>query len=114
MHSKYVGQINKAKILQCLASGDIDGMSTKSITHETELHRDTVYTLTRQLMATGLVTKGQGRWGKYRLTEKALGDITLHGWIFGRNAFKEIWRTGTEILSDCQYCNSVDLNDASK
>src|SRR5919108_2730970 len=114
MHTKDVGELNKAKILQCLASGDIDGKSTTSITNETGLHRDTVYTLCRQLIATGLVMKGQGRWGKYRLTQKALGDISLVGWIFGKNAFKEIWRKGSEILSDCIYCNNIDLNDASK
>jgi hypothetical protein len=114
MHAKDVGELNKAKILQCLASGDIDGKSTTSITNETGLHRDTIHTLSRQLIATGLVTKGQGRWGKYRLTEKALGDVSLLGWIFGRSAFKEIWRKGSEILSGCQYCNNVDLNDAAK
>jgi hypothetical protein len=114
MHIKDVGELNKAKILQCLASGDIDGKSTTSITNETGLHRDTVHTLSRQLIATGLVMKGQGRWGKYRLTEKALGDVSLLGWIFGRSAFKEIWEKGSEILSGCQYCKNVDLNDAAK
>jgi hypothetical protein len=114
MHTKDVGELNKVKILQCLASGDIEGKNTTSITNETGLHRDTVHTLSRQLIATGLVMKGQGRWGKYRLTEKALGDVSLLGWIFGRSAFKEIWENGSEILSDCQYCNNVDLNDAAK
>jgi hypothetical protein len=114
MHTRDVGELNKVKILQCLASGDIDGKSTTSITKETGLHRDTVHTLSRQLIATGLVIKGQGRWGKYRLTEKALGDVSLLGWVFGRSAFKEIWENGSKILSDCQYCKNVDLNDASK
>jgi hypothetical protein len=58
--------------------------------------------------------KGQGRWGKYRLTQKALGDISLLGWIFGRSAFKEILKKGSKILSDCQYCKNVDLNDEAK
>jgi hypothetical protein len=40
-------------------------------------------------------------------------DISLVGWIFGKNAFKEIWK-GSEILSDCKYCNNIGLNDASK
>lgn len=114
MHSKHVGELNKLKILQCLASGDVDGKSTMSITTETGFHRDTVHTLSKQLIAAGLVMKGHGRWGKYRLTQKALGDISLVGWIFGKNAFKEIWRKGSEILSDCKYCNNIDLNDASK
>jgi hypothetical protein len=114
MHTKDVGELNKAKILQCLASGDIDGKSTTSITNETGLHRDTVHTLSRQLIAAGLVMKGQGRWAKYRLTEKALGDVSLLGWVFGRSAFKEIWKKGSEILSDCQYCKNVDLNDVSR
>jgi hypothetical protein len=114
MHSKHVGELNKLKILQCLASGDVDGKSTMSITAETGLHRDTVHTLSKQLIAAGLVMKGHGRWGKYRLTQKALGDISLVGWIFGKNAFKEIWRKGSEILSDCKYCNNTELNDASK
>ncbi len=114
MHSKDVGELNKAKILQCLASGDVDGKSTTSITTETGLHRDTVHTLSKQLIAAGLVVKGQGRWGKYHLTKKALGDISLVGWSFGKSAFKEIWRKGSEILSDCKYCNNIDLNDAPK
>jgi hypothetical protein len=114
MRTKDVGELNKAKILQCLASGDVDGKSTTSITNETGLHRDTVHALSRQLIATGLVTKGQNRWAKYRLTEKALGDISLLGWVFGRSAFKEILKKGSEILSDCQYCKNADLNDISK
>jgi hypothetical protein len=114
MNSKHVGELNKLKILQCLASGDVDGKSTMSITTETGLHRDTVHTLSKQLIAAGLVMKGHGRWGKYRLTQKTLGDISLVGWIFGKNAFKEIWRKGSEILSDCKYCNNIDLNDAPK
>jgi hypothetical protein len=114
MRVKDVGELNKAKILQCLASGNVDGKSTMNISAETGLHRDTVHTLSRQLIAAGLVVKGQGRWGKYRLTEKALGDISLVGWSFGKSAFKEMWRKGSEILSDCKYCNNIDLNDAPK
>jgi hypothetical protein len=114
MHTKDVGELNRVRILQCLASGDVDGKSTMNISAETGLHRDTVHTLSKQLIAAGLAVKGQGRWGKYRLTEKALGDISLVGWIFGKSAFKEIWRKGSEILSDCKYCNNIDLNDASK
>jgi hypothetical protein len=114
MRSKDVGELNKLKILQCLASGDVDGMSTTNITNETGLHRDTVHALSKQLIAAGLVVKGQGRWGKYHLTEKALGDVSLVGWSFGKSAFKEIWRKGSEILSDCKYCNNIDLNDAPK
>ena len=114
MHTKDVGELNRLRILQCLASGDVDGKSTMSITTETGLHRDTVHTLSKQLIAAGLVMKGQGRWGKYRLTQKALGDISLVGWSFGKSAFKEFWRKGSEILSDCKYCNNIDLNDAPK
>jgi hypothetical protein len=114
MRSKGVGELNKLKILQCLASGDVDGVSTTNITNETGLHRDTVHTLSKQLIAAGLVVKGQGRWGKYHLTEKALGDVSLVGWSFGKSAFKEIWRRGSEILSDCKYCNNIDFNDAPK
>src|SRR5215204_2694423 len=109
-----VGELNKARIMQCLASGDIDGKSTTGITIETGLHRDTVHTLSKQLISEGLVVKGQTKWGKYRLTEKALGDISLVGWSFGRSAFKEIWRKSSNILSDCKYCNNIDLNDAPK
>lgn len=114
MRSKDVGDLNKLKILQCLANGDVDGKSTMNITTETGLHRDTVHTLSKQLIAAGLVVKGKGRWGKYRLTQKALGDISLVAWSFGKSAFKEIWRRGSEILSDCKYCNNIDLNDAPK
>jgi hypothetical protein len=114
MYTKDVGDLNKVRILQCLASGDVDGKSTMNITAETGLHRDTVHTLSKQLIAAGLVVKGQGRWGKYRLTEKALGDISLVGWIFGKSVFKEIWRKGSNILTDCKYCNNIDLNDVSK
>jgi hypothetical protein len=114
MHTKDVAELNKEKILQCLASGDIDGKSTTSIANETGLHRDTVYTLSRQLIATGLLMKGQGRWGKYRLTKKALGDVSLLGWIFGRSAFKEILKKGSKILSNCQYCKNADLKDEAK
>lgn len=114
MRVKDVGELNKARILQCLASGDVDGKSTMNITTETGLHRDTVHTLSKQLIAAGLVMKGQGRLGKYRLTETALGNISLVGWSFGKSAFKEIWRRGSEILSDCKYCNNIDLKDAPK
>lgn len=114
MRAKDVGELNKEKILQCLASGDTDGKSTKSITNETGLHRDTVHTLSRQLIATGLVIKGQGRWGKYRLTEKALCDVSLLGWVFGRSVFKGIWNQTSKILSGCQYCKNVDLRDVSR
>ena len=114
MRNKDVGELNKIRILQCLASGDVDGKSTMNITTESGLHRDTVHTLSKQLIAAGLVVKGQGRWGKYRLTEKALGNISLVGWSFGKSAFKEIWRRGSEILSDCKYCNNIDLKDAPK
>jgi hypothetical protein len=114
MRVKDVGELNKARILQCLASGDVDGKSTMNITTETGLHRDTVHTLSKQLIAAGLIVKGQGRWGKYRLTEKALGNISLVGWSFGKSAFKEIWRRGSEILFDCKYCNNIDLKDAPK
>lgn len=114
MHTEDVGELNRVRILQCLASGVVDGKSTMNISAETGLHRDTVHTLSKQLIAAGLVVKGQGRWGKYRLTEKALGDISLVGWIFGKSAFKEIWRKGSEILSDCKYCNNIDLKDAPK
>jgi hypothetical protein len=114
MRTKEVGELNKLKILQCLANGDVDGKSTTSITSETGLHRDTVHALSKQLIAAGLIVKGQGRWGKYRLTQKTLGDISLVGWSFEKIAFKEIWRRGSEILSDCKYCNNIDLNDAPK
>lgn len=114
MRTRDVGELNKMKVLQCLVSGDVDGKSTMNIANETGLHRDTVHSLSKQLIASGLVVKGQGRWGRYHLTEKALGDPSIVGWIFGRNAFKEIWTNESKILSDCQYCKDVDLNDVSK
>jgi hypothetical protein len=113
MRSKDVGEQNKFKILQCLAAGDADGKSTSTVSREIALHRDTVHSLCRERVAAGLVVKGSGKWGKFRLTEKAIGDPSLLGWAFSRRAFKEILRRGDASSSGCKY-SKLDFKDVSK
>jgi hypothetical protein len=112
MRSIDVGEQNKFKILQCLATGDADGKSTSTISRETALHRDTVHSLCKELVAARLVVKGSGKWGKFRLTEKAIGDPSLLGWAFSKRAFKEILRRGDASSSGCKY-SKLDFKDVS-
>lgn len=112
MRKSDVGEANKFKILQCLASGD-SNKSTSTISIETGLHRDTVHSLCKTLIAADLIVKGPGRWGRYSLTEKALGDPRLLGWVFAKRAFKEILRKGDVSIIGCKY-SKVDWKDMSR
>ena len=62
---------NMRKILSSIANDMADKKSTSDIVKETGLHRDTVYSLGKELMHRfGLVEK-KGHFGNYRLTPKA-------------------------------------------
>lgn len=112
MRKSDVGEANKFKILQCLASEN-SSKSTSTISTETGLHRDTVHSLCRTLIAADLIVKGPGRWGRYSLTEKAFGDPRLLGWVFAKRAFKEILRKGDVSIIGCKY-SKLDCEDLTR
>jgi hypothetical protein len=113
MRSKDVGEQNKLKILQSIVTGHPEGKSTSEISRETGLHRDTIHTLCKELIAADLIVKGSGKWGKYRLTEKATGDLRLLGWIFFKRGFKQVLRKGDVTSSGCKY-SKLDFENISR
>jgi IclR helix-turn-helix domain len=88
---RLVGEQNKETILECIAKNEPEGRSTSELSEETGLHRDTIYSLSKQLENEGWVKKG-GKYGKYHLTEKALNDPSIGSWIFRGEVMRSIAR----------------------
>jgi hypothetical protein len=88
---KSIGQQNKEKIVSCLLEGYPKGKSTSELVKITGLHRDTIYTLCKDLTTNrGIVVKKEGKFGKYMLTAKALKDPGLSGLLFSKYAYDKI------------------------
>jgi IclR helix-turn-helix domain len=88
---RLIGEQNKETILECIAKSEPEGRSTSELSEETELHRDTIYNLSKQLENEGWVKK-EGKYGKYHLTEKALDDPSIGSWIFRGEVMRSIAR----------------------
>jgi hypothetical protein len=88
---RFIGEQNKDNILEHIANSEPEGRSTSELTEETGLHRDTIYTLSKQLEKDGWIKKG-GKYGKYRLTEKALYDPSIGSQIFRVEVMRSIAR----------------------
>jgi hypothetical protein len=62
---------NKRRILECVGSDIINGISTGRLVRETGLSRDTIYDLGLELIEEGLTTK-HGKQGNYVLTSRVV------------------------------------------
>lgn len=72
---------NKQKILGTIAKSEPEGRSTSELVRETGLHRDTVYTISKQLEEEDWIKKTD-KYGRYHLTETAVMDPHTASWIF--------------------------------
>jgi hypothetical protein len=72
---------NKQKILGAIAKSEPEGRSTSELVRETGLHRDTVYTISKQLEEVDWIKKTD-KYGRYHLTETAVMDPHTASWIF--------------------------------
>ena len=88
---KSIGQQNKEKILSCLLESYPAGQSTSELVKITGLHRDTIYTLCKDLTTNrGIVVKKEGKFGKYMLTAKALKEPRLSGLLLSKYEYDKI------------------------
>lgn len=88
---KSIGRQNKEKILSCLLEAYPEGKSTSELVKTTGLHRDTIYTLCKDLITyRGIVVKKESKFGKYMLTAKALKDPEISGLLFSKYAYDKI------------------------
>jgi hypothetical protein len=101
---RFIGEQNKENILECIAKSEPDGRSTSELRQETGLHRDTIYNLSKQLEDDGWVKKG-GKYGKYRLTEKAFNDPSIGSWIFRGEVMRSIARWSVPWTKPNKFCN---------
>ena len=99
-----IGEQNKEKILERIAKSEPEGRSTSELREETGLHRDTVYNLSKQLEDEELIKKS-GKYGKYRLTEKAFNDPSIGSWIFRNEVMRSIARWSVSAARPNKFCN---------
>ena len=109
MDRKSLGEQNKEKILRSLAYSHPNGRTTHELKIDTGLDRDTIYTHGENLKKSGLVTK-DGKFGKYRLTEKALNDPRIGSWIFMRDAMQGVARWSVSKSRPNKFC-SIDTQN---
>ena len=98
-----IGEQNKEKILECIAKSEPEGRSTSELREETGLHRDTVYNLSKQLEDQEWIKKS-GKYGKYRLTEKAFNDPSIGSWIFKSEVMRSIARWSVPADRPNKFC----------
>jgi hypothetical protein len=108
---KSAGEQNKDKIIKEVASSEPDGKSTGELHEITKLHRDTIYTLCKDLIDDKYLVKS-GKFGKYRLGPKALEDSALYGFLFGSRVaskFSDIQPFICEYSKFCKnkYCREL-------
>jgi hypothetical protein len=109
MDRKSEGELNRERFVQSLAYTHPNGSTTHELKIETGLHRDTIYTIGEALKKSGLITK-DGKFGKYRLTEKALNDPRVGSWIFMREAMRGIARSSVSKSRPNKFC-SIDTQN---
>jgi hypothetical protein len=101
---KEQGIQREEEIFSIIAASEPDGKSSADLRKDTNLSRDRIHTICRKYMDLGLLFK-TGRFGKYRLTEKALGDPGKRGFYFGSTAMKKFFSLDL-ICTNNKFCNS--------
>jgi hypothetical protein len=100
-----LGEEHKDIIFHIIALSEPDGKSTNELTKDTGFHRDTIYTLCKQMLKNGLLIKS-GKFGKYHLGPKSLEDSGLHGFIFGTEVTKQFYSLRDFICTTNKFCNN--------
>jgi DNA-binding transcriptional ArsR family regulator len=104
MNQRSLGEQNKEKIMQSLAFNHPIGRTTHELKIDTGLDRDTIYTHGENLKKMGLVIK-EGKFGKYRLTEKALNDPSIGSWIFRGEVMRGVAKWSVPGSKPNKFCN---------
>jgi hypothetical protein len=94
---------SREKVFSLIKASE-DGKSTAELTKEADLSRDRIHSICKKLIDEGDLYK-TGRYGKYRLTPKALGDPSMKGFFFDSKIMKTL--PATKYLSaDNKFCNT--------
>jgi hypothetical protein len=109
---KSIGEQNKEKILEHIAKSEPEGRSTSELKEETGLHRDTIYNLSKQLESDEWIRKS-GKYGKYRLTEKALNDPSIGSWIFRGEVMRGISKWSVPTDKPNKFCR-LDVKNLNR
>ncbi|MGH9953584.1 MAG: hypothetical protein ACRD5J_18340 [Nitrososphaeraceae archaeon] len=99
------GKQTKEKIFSIIAASQPTGKSSADLKKETNLSRDRIHTICKEYMDEGFLYK-TGRYGNYRLTEKALGDPARKGYLFGLKVM-EIILSLDYISANNKFCNTT-------
>jgi hypothetical protein len=96
--------IKSMEKVMSLIKASVDGKSTAELTKGTGLSRDRIHSICRKRIDEGDLYK-TGRYGKYRLTPKALGDPSMKGFFFDSKIMKTL--PATQYLSaDNKFCKT--------
>jgi hypothetical protein len=89
LKQKDVSSKNLFKILRSLAYNHPDGRTTQELVKDTGLKRHAIHKYCKGLIKSNLVIK-EGKFGKYLLTQIALGAPQLEGKLFASKAIDKI------------------------
>jgi len=97
------GVRTKKRVFSIIETSD-GGKSTSDLVMETGLSRDRIHEICKEYMDQGDLYK-TGRYGKYRLTPKALGDPSKKGFFFCLEMMKRL-SFFEDISADNKFCNT--------
>jgi hypothetical protein len=97
------GVRTKKRVFSIIETSD-GGKSTSDLVMETGLSRDRIHEICKEYMDEGDLYK-TGRYGKYRLTPKALGDPSKKGFFFCLEMMKRL-SFFEDISADNKFCNT--------
>lgn len=98
------GLTTKEKLLSIIAASEPVGKSSAELREEMNLSRDRIHTICKEYIDEAMLYK-TARSGKYRLTQKALGDPARKGYLFCLKAMKDFFSLNDISLTN-MFCNT--------
>jgi hypothetical protein len=104
------GMRTKEKVFSIITNSGHVGKSSGELRHETGLSRDRIHTICKEYMDEGMLYK-TGRYGKYLLTQKALGDPARKGRLFGLKIMKDFFSFDYISANSGKFCNTAYIDN---
>lgn len=82
-------ELRRLAILNCLAEAYPEGLSQRDLSKVANMHRETISIHISKLISEGLVVR-EHRRGKYRLTERTLGNYSLKARMYSESALSAV------------------------
>lgn len=107
------GRDREKELFSHVEASEPIGKTSAELKKEMNLSRDRVYTICKKYLDEGLFFK-TGKFGKYRLTSKALGDPAKKAFFFNSKMMKDFWSfesiSKSNAFCNTEYIQSI-LND---